>query len=339
MTNAVAKPDTIEEIESKGSITSDDVLALRQGIFQDGVVSVMEAETIFRLDHACVDKVPIWSEFYVDSLTDFFVWKSDPPKYVSEEQAKFLIEQTTHDGDIDGLTELELLVNIVHWSVSCPDTLVSLVLRAVKDSVLEPDEALYGHGRKPGVVTAADVHLIRRAIYAGGGGGGYTVTQREADLLFDLNNESIAEENHETWQDLFVKATANFLMFPQGAPVAPTAEAYKRREAWLEERRGVGRLLTEVGRNLASFNLAEGWREMDLFGSKDAEEQKAKDDASMREALARESIDEPEARWLLRRIAEDDVIHENERALLSFIRSNSPNVHPLLAELFEQTGL
>lgn len=339
MSDAAAHPDIIADIEAKGSITADDVLALRQNIFQDGAVSRAEAKAIFHLDHCCEDKVPIWREFYVDSLTDYFVWKSDPVKYVSDEAAEFLIGQVTHDGKIDGVTELELLVNIVHWSVSCPDSLATLVLQAVKDSVLEPDTALYGHGRNAGVVTGADVLLVRRAIYAGGGGGGYTVTRREADVILDLNNATSAADNHESWRDLFVQATANYLMFPRSAPVPESAEEYKRREEWLEERRGVGRLLMETGQNLARFNIAEGWRAMDLFGAKDAAAQKEKDAAAMREAVARESIDEDEARWLLSRIAEDGFIHENERALLQFICDNSPDVHPLLKALFDETGM
>ena len=332
-------PDTIAEIEASGAITAQDVLALRQNMFRDGIVDEREAAIIFHLDQHCIDKAPVWKEFYVDSLTDYFVWKSDPAKYVSEEQAKFLLDHIAHDEKVDGLTELELLTNIAHWAISCPEPLIAQLLAAVKESVLKPEEAHFGQNRKPGVITATDVYIIRRAIYGDGSGGGFTVTRREADLIFDLNNETVAAENYEGWWDLFVKAIANHLMYPRGAsPIVPPEEI-KRREAWLEERRGVGRLLMEVGRNVATFNIAEGWRAMDLFGAGDAAEQKAREDARIKEAFERESIDESEARWLLSRIAEDDIVHENERALLTFIRGNATNVHPLLTEFFTNTGL
>lgn len=331
--------DPVGVIEAKGSITSDDLLILRQSVFKDGVVDMTEADAIFSLDRNCSEKAAVWAEFYVDSLTDYFVWKSKPSKYVSEESAKFLIDNITHDGRIDGTTELELLVNIVHWAVSVPEDLIVLMLQAVKDSVLDPDNALYGHGRKPGVVTEVDVQFVRRAIYAVGSGGSITVTRREADLIFDINNETVAAENDPGWQDLFVKAIANHLMFPRPAPATLSEEEYSRRDAWLEESRGVGRLMSEIGRNAATLNLSEGWSSWDPFGSRAAAEQKAKEDSLMHEALTRESIDEAEARWLLGRIAEDDTVHENERALLGFIQDNSPNVHPLLQELFKQVSL
>jgi hypothetical protein len=339
MTKAAVHIDPVDVIEAKGSITADDLLTLRQSVFRDGVVDRAEAETIFRLDRNCIEKAAVWTEFYVDSLTDYFVWKSKPPKYVDDAGARFLIENITHDGRIDGKTELELLVNIVHWADSVPEDVILLMLEAVKDSVLTPDRALYGHGRNAGVVTEGDVRLVRRAIYAPGGEGSYVVTRREAEMIFAINNATVASENDPGWQDLFVKAIANHMMFPRGAPKALSADEYNRRDAWLEERRGVGRLLADVGRNVASLNLAEGWASWDPFGSRAAAERKTAEDARTRDALSRESIDEAEARWLLARIAEDDMVHENEVALLKFIRDNSPSVHPLLQTLFQKTGL
>ncbi len=331
--------DPAAVIEAKGSINAEDLLTLRQSVFRDGVVDRREAEMIFRLDQSCSDKAPVWGEFYVDSLTDYFVWKSKPPKYVDEAGARFLIDNITRDGRIDGKSELELLVNIVHWADSVPEELNVLMLQAVKDSVLTPDQAAYGQGRNAGVVTASDVALVRRAIYAPASEGSYTVTKREAEMIFAINNATVASENDPGWQDLFVKAIANYLMFPRSAPKALSAEEYNRRDAWLEERRGVGRLLADVGRNIASFNVADGWASWDPFGSRAAAERKAQEDARLHESMSRESIDEGEARWLLERIAEDDMVHENEIALLKFIRDNSPNVHPLLQELFRQVKL
>ena len=331
--------DPVGVIEAKGSISADDLLMLRRSVFKDGVVDRSEADAIFRLDRTCSEKAAVWREFYVDTLTDYFVWKSEPPKYVDEDSAKYLIDQIVHDGHIDGSTELELLVNIVHWAVLVPEDLIVLMLQAIRESVLTPDKALYGQGRNAGVVTAVDVQLVRRAIHAPGSGGSITVTRREADLIFDINNGTVASENDEGWQDVFVKAIANHLMFPRPAPEPISAEDYERREVWLEQSRGVGRMLADVGRNVATLNLAEGWSAWDPFGTRTAAEMKAQEDKEIHEALVRESIDEPEARWLLGRIAEDETVHENERALLKFIRDNSPNVHPLLADLFKQVSL
>jgi hypothetical protein len=331
----------VEELVAKGSISADDVFQLRQGVFKDSVVDLAEAEAVFQLDQACKTKGPAWAQFYVDALTDYFVWQAKPVGYVSEEQANFLIDNIACDGRVDGTSELELLLNVVHWAKSCPEELALFVLEAVRQSVLSPRTAIFGSNRAPAVICPADVEVIRTVIYAGAGGGGFTVTRREADFMFDLNDASRPAENAPGWRDLFVKAIANHLMFPRGAPDVPEAEEALRREAWLKERGAVGRIFKAIGESVAAGDIpfGETWGEADLFDSVSDREEREREEARVREALAREAIDEGEARWLAGRIRLDGVLHENERALLKFLKDNSPDVHPSLNELFAKAGV
>jgi hypothetical protein len=335
----MSEPDVVVEIAAKSCVGADDVLRLRREVFRDGVVDRVEAEAAFRLDRACARKDQAWIEFYVDALTDYLVWKAQPRGYVSDENAQFLIDHIVHDGKVDETTELELLVNVIHWAQSCPEALVVFVLEAVRDSVLDPDAAAYGSGRRPGVIDPVDVEIIRKVIYAGASGGGFTVTRREAELLFDLNNATVEAENAGGWRDLFVKAIANHLMFPRGAPVVPDAKEHARREAWLEQRRGVGRLLLGVGRALGRLEMGGAWREADLLGLRRDREAAEREAARLQESLARESIDAAEAKWLIGRIDQDAMLHDNERAVLVFIKQNAPHIHPSLNELFVKLGL
>ncbi len=338
MSNLAVLPDLVEQIIDRGSIGAEDVIGLRREVFGDDIVDRSEAEALFRLDQECKTKDPAWTEFYVDALTDYFVWKTEPSKYVSEENAQFLIEHIMKDGRVDGITELELLINIAHWAQSCPEQLVLFVLEAVRDSVLNPGTAAYGCGRRPGVIDAVDVAIIQRVIYGGGGEGGFTVSRQEAELLFELNNATVEAENAETWRDLFVKAVANYVMFPRGAPVVPDARKALRREAWLADRRGVGGLLVAMGRSIGDTGIGETLAEVDLFGTR-RRNRIASVVNRARVASARESIDEAEAAWLIDRISEDDVLHDNERALLAFIKETSPQIHPSLETLLTKAGL
>ena len=337
MNDRVAPPDLIEAIISEGRISAETVRHLREEVFRDGATDRREAQAIFQLDHTCSDKDPEWSRLYVDALTDYFVWKSVPKKYIDDANAAFLIEQVTRDGRITSDTELELLVNVVHWAVACPERLALLALEAVRDSVLNPDAAAYAKGRHAGVVDRADVELMAKVIYAGGGEGGFTVTRAEAEILFELNDKSDERGNDQTWRDLFVKGVANFLMFPKAAPSVPSAEEALRRQAWLKERRGIGELLTSVGKNVVSLDYGRVWREADPFGRRSDAAKDAKAAAESREAARREAIDEPEAQWLLDRIAGDLKVSENEKALLRFIKDNATDVHSSLEKLLART--
>lgn len=333
--------DLAESLCAKGTITAEDVMALRRGVFPDGVVDAHEAEAVFRLDQACSQKDPVWTRFYVDALTDYFVWQSKPKGYVDEKLAQVLIDKIVHDGRIDAMSELELLINVVHWAIWCPEQLSVLVLEAMRQSVLSPATASYGSNRPPCVITPADVEIIRKAVYAPGSPGGFTVTRREAELMFELNDATSDSENAPTWPDLFVKAVANHLMFPRGAPVVPDANEALRREAWLNDRRGVGALLMNVGRSLGTGDVpvGEAWKEADLFGTRGAEEERAVEEARVREALSRESIDAEEAQWLLARLHADGDLHDSERKLLAFIKQNAPSFHPDLKQVMATAGI
>ncbi|MDX1575837.1 MAG: hypothetical protein R3285_06570 [Kiloniellales bacterium] len=342
MSEAAVFQDLVDQICAAGTISAEDVLALRRQVFPDGVVSAEEAEAVFRLDHACRYKAAEWTRFYVDALTDYFVWQSEPRGYVNDAQARTLIDNIEHDGRIDALSELELLLNVVHWCVACPAELSRLALAAVKDSVLSPESAAYGSNRPPAVIAPADVELIRKVIYAPGSPGGFTVTREEAEILFALERATIAEENAPAWPDLFAKGVANALMFPRGAPQVPDAAEALRRERWLEERGSVGNLLLGVGKALASGSVPvrAAFQEADVFGSHRAREAEEQEQARVAEALTREAIDAEEARWLIAQLAKTadsgDGFSEGERQLLAFIKANSPSIDPALQPLIDK---
>ncbi|MEQ8700367.1 MAG: hypothetical protein RLT05_27865 [Bauldia litoralis] len=341
MAETATLEDLVDDICASGRIDAEDVLRLRRQVFPDGVVSEAEAIAVFRLDHACRDKDPAWTQFYVDALTDFFVWQTEPRGYVGADQANRLLKEISHDGRVDAMSELELLINVVHWCTQCPDSLAYLALAAVKDSVLNPATAPYGSNRPPAVVSPADVALIRKVIYAQGSPGGFTVTREEADLMVEIDQATHGEENADDWPDLFAKGVANALMFPRGAPVVPDAQEALRREDWLEDRRGVGRLLMEAGRSLVRGDVpvGEAYRAVDPFGAEARREADAREAFRVAEALHREAIDAAEARWLVDRLASYPALSEGAVRLLRFIRESSPSIDPALDPLFEKAGV
>ncbi len=340
MNMPLSSPRLVEDLCSRRRITADDVLALRRTVYADGVCSVAEAEAVFRLDRSCADKDAAWVQFYLDSLTDFFVRQAQPQGYVSEDHAQLLIERITHDGRVDDLTEFALLVNIINRAVLCPEPLIMFALEAVRQSVLAPATAVYGSNRPPALVTAADAAIIRMIIMGAAGDGSITVTRREAELVFELNDAVRDQDNAPEWSKLFVQAIANHLMFPRPAPVPPSAEEAKRREAWLAERPPAGAFVLDVGKALGRGDVPfrEFWETLDLGGRHRAREEEEAMHRMTTEALSREAIDKEEAAWLVRRLAGDHTLDDNERALLEFIKANSPNIDPSLAGLIQRIG-
>ena len=138
------------------------------------------------------------------------VWSAEPRKYVDEDKAKFIREAILSDGQVESATELALLVNVIHWAASCPEDLVELAVSAVHDSVLKPDDAAYGEGRRANRIDDIDVALIRKVIFAGASDGGFTVSRWEAEMLLSLHDATRESQNSDEWRDLFVKGVANY---------------------------------------------------------------------------------------------------------------------------------
>ncbi len=334
MSKIVHKPD-IEAIKTSGVILIADVRKLRSEVFADGVISADEADILFELNDHCDELCPEWPVFFIESLTDFLVHQVSPRGYISEENAGWLIRRISHDGKLESATELELLVNVIEKANSCPASLVTFALAQVKGAVLEGNTLLRrGKALTPGVIGAPEVELIRRILYAFGGDGHIAITRPEAEMLFELNDATIEEKNSPLWSDLFVKGIANYLMAHSGYAVPSRHQALKR-EGWLEGRRGTGGFLAEmknVRRSDFSSVLISGLRDIfNIYHRPENETAKARNAAYEQGVSEAQIIDAHEASWLIENLERDKKLHRNEKALLSFIREECPDIHPSLS--------
>ena len=191
------------------------------------------------------------------------------------------------------------------------------------------------HGRAlvPGVIGKAEVDLLRRILYAFGGGAGIGISREEAEVLFDLNDRTAEARNHPEWTELFVRAMANFVMCASGY-VPPSREEALRHETFLDDTAtdvaGFLRAMASAGAKgiLAAYRAPSGIEA--AWETRNAERSAA--------TAVAEVIDEAEALWLVDRITRDRVVHDNEKALLSFIGRESPLVHPAIRDLIERVA-
>src|SRR6185369_9505551 len=84
--------------------------------------------------------------------------------------------------------------------------------------------------------------------------GNIAITRAEADALFRINDGTCEEMNHPSWNELFVKAIANFVLAASGYEVPARAQAVRGGEArWLTERIMNDRLIRDNERALLQF--------------------------------------------------------------------------------------
>lgn len=328
LTMPATLPESLSGIARSGRISGDDVLSIRRIIYPDGHIGTDEAEWLFALNAACKDQDREWHVLFVEALTDYVVNQMAPAGYVSPENAQWLMARIDHDGHVDSATELELIVNIIDKAVSCPLALSAYGLAQVKHAVLTGEGPLrWGKHLAPGRVTAGDVDLLRRVLYAMGGQQHVAITREEASVLFEINDATDGEANDPAFHDLFVKAIANHIMFASGYAV-PAREEALRREQWLND--------TSV--NVGGFfaRMASGLKDVIGLYTAPDDDGGGRVDA-MASAMA-ERVSEDEAHWLADRINRNGRITGPEAALLAFIRDESPDIHPALKPLLDKVA-
>lgn len=337
----LASPVNLEPLlEQAGTISPKDVLNFRREVFHDGLVSKVEADAIFMINDLTTQQCTEWHDFFVESLTDFTIQQVEPRGYVSVDNAEWLIRQVTKDDRIKGASELEMLVKTIEKADQCPNLLVNFVMTQVAIMVVTGEGPLI-RGKKlvAGVIGEPEVEILRRVLYGFSSEGGIAISKSEAEILFELNDQTIEIENHPSWNDLFVKAIANYLMAVSGyqAPDRKTAFA---REQWVEDTQID--VAGTLKKSLTSFSsLFSGGGFKDAFKSDHQRVEEVWEDKNAqfeRDTMTAERIDQDEAHWLVDRIGRDGVFHENEKALIRFLKDDSPSIHPALEALLHKAA-
>lgn len=331
---AVLSAVSIAEIKARGSIKDADVLKVRRNYYDDGSITVEEADAILALNDACPVQDPAWADCFVETITDYVVEQAKPEGYLTTENCDWLIARIAKDGRVETKTELELLVNVLDKARWAPQSLIRFALDQVKFAVVEGSGPLRS-GRKlsPGRVCEADVDILRRMLYSFGGDGNIAVTQPEAEVLFDINDATAGADNHPAWTDLFVKAIANSVMAASGYACPPREEALAR-EAWLD-RRGDLSLSNMIA------GMASGVKGLFAGYHMQTDEEQAIHRLTLQKIgiVTHEVITPAEAEWLAGRIGRDGTLTPNEHALIGFIKAEGPSIDPALQALVDRATL
>ena len=94
-------------IVASGSITANDVIALREIVYKDGKVEQKEAEFLFRLrkDLNDLGNLKEWNNFFIQAICDFVLDDDRSPEAIDDLEATWLINQIGEDGFIDDVEQ------------------------------------------------------------------------------------------------------------------------------------------------------------------------------------------------------------------------------------------
>jgi len=303
--------DFSASLESGAAISPEDVLAIRRAVWPDGAIARTEAEALFEFHRLALDPSTEWSDFFIEAITDSVLNAAEPRGYVDDETAAWLTGQLDRGERPIGAVELELVVKIVETALNAPASLKAWALAQVERCVLSGEGATRRDGAiRPGIVDEAEVDLLRRLVFAGGGDGALVVSQDEAEMLWRIKDSTLGAANAPGWRTLFVQAVGNHLMAYSSYSPLDRSEA-ARLETFMNDRRSsVLGFLARMGR--PDFGGAAKLFQREA-GAEDHE-------AAVGAAAA---VTPTENAWLQFNVARDGKRDELEEALLRFLDEDS----------------
>ena len=303
----------IGEIKTKQAISAADVMTLRKEIWPDGNISCDEADVLFQINDLGSDPSEEWLEFFAAAITEYVVNQTAPKGYVSDDNARWLMEKVDHDGAVESAAELELLVRTMEKATGTPEVLQDYVLKQIEDAVLTgKGPTRDGGSLQPGSISDSEVGILRRICYAPGSDGPGRISRSEADMLFRIKDATLSSENGKNWQTLFVQLVGNYLMAYGEYDMLCRAEA-TRLENFMDDtkpsvRRFFGRMKdSDVGGTFKNVFSS------DIFGKKNAE------CGHINAVEQARKLTIVENSWLHGKIQADQNLDPLESALLDFI--------------------
>lgn len=304
--------DFSSALDAGRALSAEDVLALRRAVWPDGVVARAEAEALFDLHRRLREPGLEWSDFFIEAIADHVLNATEPRSYVDDGTAAWLTGEIGKDGGTIGPVELELVVKILEGALNAPPSLKAWALAEVERCVLTGRGATRRDGDlRPGVVDEAEVKLLRRIVFAGGGDGALVVSQDEAEMLWRIKDSTLGAANAPGWRTLFVQAVGNHLMAWSSYRPLERPDA-ARLETFMDDRSSS--VLGFLSRMLVEPDF-EGAKK--LFEPGETAEQHEAEVDSARAVTPIENV------WLQAEIARDGQRDEYEEALLRFLEEQS----------------
>ena len=114
--------EAIRALKARGAVWDCDIDLVRRGVLAGRPVTRAEADALFDVERANIEKCEGWTCFLVEAITDHLVWEARPTGIVDEEKAEWLLDHVDRAASLNGLA---VLVNVLAEAHKVPLWLVS----------------------------------------------------------------------------------------------------------------------------------------------------------------------------------------------------------------------
>ena len=114
--------EAILALKARGAVWDCDIELVNRSVLAGRPVTRAEADALFDVECANIEKCSAWTCFLVEAITDHLVWEARPTGIIDEEKAEWLLDHVDRAASLNGLA---VLVNVLAEAHKVPLWLVS----------------------------------------------------------------------------------------------------------------------------------------------------------------------------------------------------------------------
>ncbi|MBL0375087.1 hypothetical protein JJB09_24030 [Rhizobium sp. KVB221] len=190
-------------VAGKNRLSADDVLLLRRHMFPMGLLTTGDAELLWTIHCASVERSCEWEAWFVEQMAEFVVVRCHPQYALDDHNAGWLLGNFASDDAISDSVALEVCLHAMELAADVPDMLSALILDQLR-LVFAGGKGAYAKGRaaKRAGIASCDIDFIYRILRGSVHKGKMLLSQREIAVLDAIDVLVQNEINHPAWADL-----------------------------------------------------------------------------------------------------------------------------------------
>ncbi|MCX7899773.1 MAG: hypothetical protein N2444_06800 [Methylocystis sp.] len=274
-----------------------------------------------------------FDELISEAAVDLFALQVEPQKYVSQDDADWLVSLLRAAPGLAWRTERAILVGLARVAVSLPASLSRFIASRFESVMINGHEAAQGADHAAGVVTPEDLEALRIVLFSATEGNALHVSRDEAEMLFRVAQLTRASDETPGFADFFAKAVGNYLMGVAFDRCMTREKAAEARD-WLNAPApGFGEFIGAMAGGVSLNGVREATASVEDRAETFYRDDNAEDAAAMARAAP---IDAGETQWLMLHLTRAGELTGAEKALLRFLKAAAPERAPGLDALIAE---
>lgn len=196
-------------LAESGIVRGCDIDELQTDVFPNGLQTRADAEMLLAIDMSAFRICDQWDDYLISAIADFTIVNG----VVNVKDAEWLERCVARQGVVHSKTGFELLFTIIAHAKKVPFALAKLAMDQVALAALENKGPLADmHSGENGGISAREASLLREILVACESGQQISLSHEEMNYLQKLHAQTRVHLNDPLWNDLHVKAAANYVL-------------------------------------------------------------------------------------------------------------------------------